>query len=330
MKMPARTTLHGLFVVLFVVAVAGASSLLSQRSTGGQAAATAAAGPPHGRRATVGPLGPVPLVIAHRGASAVAPENTIPAMRAAVRAGADMVEFDVQRTADGRLVVVHDTTFARTTDVPSVFPGRQDDPIDSFTWAEVRELDAGSWFSHRYAGTRVPSLETLLRVLRPGHTRLLLELKNPQLYVGYEGQVAEALRHQGYIASHRVWVHSFDDAALATFHDLAPSVPVGLLSKSGAPPARDVPWLSTFNTVNSSVTGAVVSAAARAGLPVIAWPASGRPDTAGQVARLLDDGIAGLITDRPAVALKALADHGALGQVPRTNDQPRLAATEVP
>lgn len=285
-----------------VVAVLAATVLLS---SGGQVETTAAVRP-HGGRATVGTPKPGALVIAHRGASAVAPENTIPAMRAAVLAGADMVEFDVQRTADGRLVVVHDTTFARTTDVDDVFPGRQDDPIDSFTWAEVRKLDAGSGFSHRYTGTRVPSLEALLRVLRPHHIRLLLELKNPQLYPGYERQVAAALRHQGYIASHRVWVHSFDAAALEAFHDLAPSVPVGLISKSGTPPADDVPWLSTFNTTNSSVTGACVKAAARQGLPVIAWPASGRPDNAGQIERLIDDGTAGIITNRPAAALKAL------------------------
>ena len=98
------------------------------------------------------------LVIAHRGDSAVAPENTLPAMTAAARAGADLVEFDVQRTSDGHLVVVHDTTFARTTDVAQVFPGRADDPVGSFTLAEVRRLDAGSWLFPAYAGTRVPTL----------------------------------------------------------------------------------------------------------------------------------------------------------------------------
>jgi glycerophosphoryl diester phosphodiesterase len=88
-------------------------------------------------------------------------------VRAAVRAGADLVEFDVQRTRDGRLMVVHDPTFLRTTDVATIFPGRQDDPVTSFTWAEVQQLDAGSWFGPRYAGTRVPSPSALLRVL--GH-----------------------------------------------------------------------------------------------------------------------------------------------------------------
>jgi glycerophosphoryl diester phosphodiesterase len=319
MKMPSRRMLEELCVVPVVVLVAGSCFLLSRLSSDGQTSANAAVAPPHGSRAVVRTLEPGALVIAHRGASAVAPENTIPAMRSAVRAGADMVEFDVQRTADGRLVVMHDTTFARTTDVGTSFPGRQGDPIGSFTWAEVRELDAGSWFSARYSGTRPPSLEALLRVLRPEHIGLLLELKNPQLYVGYEGAVAAALRHQGYIAGHRVWVHSFDSAALEAFHDVAPSVPVGLISKSGTPPASDVPWLSTLNITNSSVTRAVVTAAAREGLPVLAWPASGRPDNAGQIERLVDDGTAGIITDRPAAALKALGHEGC---APRSYDPP--------
>ena len=170
------------------------------------------------------------LVIAHRGDSAVAPENTLPAMTAAARAGADLVEFDVQRTSDGHLVVVHDTTFARTTDVAQVFPGRADDPVGSFTLAEVRRLDAG---------TRVPTLGALLATMRPTHTDLLLELKNPELYPGYETQVARALIRSGFVASHRVHVHSFGPSALEVFHDVAPSVPVGLLaSRPSATTAR--------------------------------------------------------------------------------------------
>jgi glycerophosphoryl diester phosphodiesterase len=263
------------------------------------AVATAVSGAAH--RASVASWSGGPLVIAHRGASGVAPENTLPAMRAAVRAGADLVEFDVQRTRDGRLMVVHDPTFVRTTDVATVFPGRQDDPVGSFTWAEVKQLDAGSWFGPRYAGTRVPSLSALLRVLAPSGMRLLLELKAPGLYPDYERQVAHELERHGFVAGQRVWVHSFDAAALEAFHDLTPSVPVGLISETGTVPAKDAAWLTTVNAVSSTATDGRVDMAARAGLHVLTWPSGGELDGPARLDQLVDDGVDGIITDRPAL-----------------------------
>jgi len=104
-------------------------------------------------------------VIAHRGASATAPESTLPAARPAVSAEADVVEFDVQRTADGHLIVVRGTTFARTSHVAQVFPGRENDPVGSFTAYDVRRLDAGPWRGPQDAGTRVPTLHALLTLM---------------------------------------------------------------------------------------------------------------------------------------------------------------------
>jgi glycerophosphoryl diester phosphodiesterase len=86
------------------------------------------------------------LCIAHRGARAFAPENTLEAIEKAAALGADMVEVDVQLTADGRLVVVHDDTLERCSNVAQVFPSRAHDPVGSFTLEEVQQLDAGSWF----------------------------------------------------------------------------------------------------------------------------------------------------------------------------------------
>jgi glycerophosphoryl diester phosphodiesterase len=245
------------------------------------------------------------LVIAHRGASAVAPENTLPAMRKAAADGADMVEFDVQRTADGTLVVVHDKTFARTTDVASVFPGREHDPISSFTWSEVQRLDAGSWFSPTYVGTRIPSLAQLLQTLRPLHIRLLLELKNPTLYPGYEKQVAHELQQHGYVGSHRVWVHSFDADSLERLHDRLPSVPVGLITETGTVPSVDSTWLSSVNALSTTVTDARTDTAMRDGSIVLSWPPSGT-DSPRRIDQLVDDGVRGIITNRPAQVLRTL------------------------
>jgi len=246
------------------------------------------------------------LVIAHRGASAEAPENTLPAMRRAAVEGADMVEFDVQRTADGHLVIVHDQTFARTTDVASLFPGREHDPIGSFTWREVQRLDAGSRFSPTYAGTRVPSLAQLLRTVRPLHVRLMLELKNPWLYPGYEKQVVRELTRYGFIAAHRVWVHSFGDASLERFHDLAPSVPVGLITETGTVPTTDASWLSSVNALSTTVTDARIDTAMRNGNVVLSWPPTGTQDSTRRIDQLVADGVRGVFTNQPSTTLRAL------------------------
>jgi len=192
-------------------------------------------------------------------------------MRAAVSAGADLVEFDVQRTSDGHLIVVHDTTFARTTNVAHTFPGRAADSVGSFTLAQVRQLDAGRWFAARFAGTSVPTLSSLLRTMAATRTGLLLELKNPALHRGYETQVAHAPASSGYVSRHRVWVRSFDPASLERFHDIAPTVPVGLNTETGGAPKADQPWITSVNTTTGQLTDAAVDAATRGRLVVLAW-----------------------------------------------------------
>jgi glycerophosphoryl diester phosphodiesterase len=241
------------------------------------------------------------LVIAHRGFSDIAPENTVPAMRAAAAAGADLVEFDVQRTADGHLIVVHDSTFARTTDVARVFPRRAADPVGSFTLAEVRRLDAGSWKGPQFVGVRVPTLTEVFAAVRPTRSGLLLELKDPSLYPGMETRVAHDLDAQGFIRSGRVIVHSFDAASLEAFHDAAPSVPVGLITEDGtrALASGQDTWLSTINPTTETVTDAAVVTAHTRHLKVFAWPLAAGESSVAQVTRLVNDGVDGIITDNP-------------------------------
>ena len=97
--------------------------------------------------------------VAHRGYSAVAPENTLPALAAGVLAGATFIEFDVRTTADGVPVVIHDRTVDRTTDGSG--------QVEDLTLEEISTLDAGSWFSPAYAGTPVPQLREVVDLLRP-------------------------------------------------------------------------------------------------------------------------------------------------------------------
>jgi glycerophosphoryl diester phosphodiesterase len=97
-------------------------------------------------------------VIAHRGGYESTPESTIAAIAHSIRAGADGVEFDIRFTKDGVPVLMHDTTVTRTTNCRGF--------VDSFTYRELERCDAGSWFSHRYRGERVPSLDTAMRYIR--------------------------------------------------------------------------------------------------------------------------------------------------------------------
>ncbi len=127
-----------------------------------------------------------PLIWAHRGARSLAPENTLAAGRMAAEVGADGWEFDVRMTKDGELILIHDDTLTRTTNVQTVFPNRYPWKVNDFTLAEIRQLDAGSWFLEKdpfgtiaagdvdveklktYRGEPVPTLEEALR-LSKGH-----------------------------------------------------------------------------------------------------------------------------------------------------------------
>ncbi len=114
------------------------------------------------------PPGGPPWLVGHRGACAVAPENTLVSFAQAVADGADVVEMDVRLTADEQAVVMHDATVDRTTNGE----GR----VSAMTLAELTRLDAGSWFDARFAGERVPALAEVLAWAK-GRVGLLLELK---------------------------------------------------------------------------------------------------------------------------------------------------------
>jgi glycerophosphoryl diester phosphodiesterase len=110
-----------------------------------------------------------PLIISHRGASAVAPENTTAAFREALAVGADGIEFDVRLTCDGVPVVIHDSTLRRTGGLPY--------RVAHLTWAEISRVDVGSWFSATFANETVPSLAELFTLFQSNNSTLYLEMK---------------------------------------------------------------------------------------------------------------------------------------------------------
>jgi glycerophosphoryl diester phosphodiesterase len=158
------------------------------------------------------------LLIAHRGASGHTPENTLAAFRKAVALGASFIETDLQLTRDSRLVAMHDATVNRTTNGQGA--------VHDLTLADLRKLDAGSWFGSEFAGERIPTLEEILEFAKKNDVVFYLELK-PGGSWGGEHALIGALRESGEIA--RTVIISFDAGILATARQIEPTLMTGLL-----------------------------------------------------------------------------------------------------
>lgn len=157
------------------------------------------------------------LNIAHRGSETRAPENTLAAFRLAMQEGADGVELDVQPTRDGALVVLHDPRVDRTTDGKGL--------VVCKTLREVKRLDAGSWFSPRYVGERIPTLDEVFEAL-PAHAIVAIELKPLRPTAFVPRKVLESVRRHR--VGNRVLLLSYNPVALWHCKRMAPEIPVQL------------------------------------------------------------------------------------------------------
>ncbi|MFC9908346.1 glycerophosphodiester phosphodiesterase [Streptomyces sp. NPDC127197] len=254
-----------------------------------------------------------PVVIAHRGASAQAPENTLAAVDKAAELGIQWVENDVQRTKDGELVVIHDDSLQRTTDVEEVFPDRAPWKVKDFSAAEIARLDAGSWFAPSYAGARVPTLKEYLRRVEHHHQKLLLEIKKPELYPGIEQQTLKLLGNEGWLdrehLTGRLIVQSFSADSVRTVHELKPAVRTGFL---GTPSMAEVSGYARFvdqinpsyGTLSARYVSAVHGVTGAHGRPleVFTWTV----DDAATARRVARYGVDGIITNKPDVVREAL------------------------
>ncbi|MET7363082.1 glycerophosphodiester phosphodiesterase family protein [Streptomyces sp. NPDC005562] len=256
-----------------------------------------------------------PVVVAHRGASAYAPENTLAAIDKARAMGFRWVENDVQRTKDGELVIVHDDTLKRTTNVEEVFPDRAPWNVKDFTAAEIARLDAGSWFSPKYAGQRVPTLKQYMRRVSHNHQSLVFEFKKPELYPGIEQQGLRVLRKEGWLdrdhVKNKLVVQSFSADSVRKVHALRPDVKTGFL---GTPAVAELPRYAKFadqiNASHTTVSAGYVSALHAVKGPhhkpleIFTWTVN---DAASTV-RAAGFGVDGIITNTPDVVRKALRD----------------------
>ena len=159
------------------------------------------------------------LRIGHRGAAGTYPENTLCSFQRAVELGCNGVEFDVHRTSDGHLVVIHDALVNRTTNGSGL--------VREMTLADLSSLDAGSWKGAQFCGERIPTLQEVIRST-PAGFQLFIELKAGSIhYPGIEADLLRVIKEEG--ARSRVQISSFDHHALRRIHELDPGMPLGML-----------------------------------------------------------------------------------------------------
>ncbi len=252
------------------------------------------------RPATIGEFYESPTrtrVIAHRGFSGAAPENTRAAIRAAIEVGADMAEIDVTLAADMHVVVIHDPTLDRTTNGSG--------EVSRFTLEELKELDAGSWFDPSFAGERIPTLD---EVLAEANGRILLnvEIKSESVDRGVVKRVASAIR--GRDMCEQVVVSSFSPTALLQMHAIAPEIRTAVLYNTEFHTGRDAVEIAAelgatvFNIKRQRLTRHMLRRCREQGLPVGTYTVN-KPR---RLRRLVRKGISAIFTDHPDRLLEIL------------------------
>ena len=242
-----------------------------------------------------------PRVIAHRGSSGTAPENTMAAFREAAASGADMIELDVRLTRDGQCVVLHDRTLRRTTGVR----GR----VWEAKMADILRLDAGSWFGPRFRGERVPTLREVLSWV-PRTLGLNIEIKtdgDPRPCRVAAQACVSAIRELS--AARTLLVSSFDRRVLRHLHGLMPELPTGVLyvpprgDKGGSPALTRTSRHRALICSRTQLRRYVARDARRHGLLLYCYTINHHH----HLARALAHGVDGVITDYPARLCRLLA-----------------------
>ncbi|MCP1185669.1 glycerophosphodiester phosphodiesterase [Paenibacillus sp. 1781tsa1] len=230
-------------------------------------------------------------IIAHRGASAVCPENTMSAFERSLELGATGIETDVQMTSDGRLVLIHDETLSRT--------GGAEGWVKDTTYDQLCTRDAGSWFHANFAGERIPSLEELFRLVQGKGTLLNLELKNGIVsYKGMEEKVIKAIRDWN--LEQQVVLSSFNHASLVRCKRLAPELRTALLYMEKLYRPYDYAAkleASGLHPYKLALTQEDVAAALAHG--IVTYPFTVNDPT--EMQAMIDMGVQGIITDVPDV-----------------------------
>lgn len=237
-----------------------------------------------------------PWVIAHRGASAYAPENTMAAFRLAAEMGVNFIETDLQLTRDSKLVAFHDAQLGRTTKGQGL--------IREHTLAELRELDAGSWFDPKFAGEKIPTLEEIIAFAREKDVVFYLEVKAGDTW-GVEHALVSALWQAKEVA--HAAVLSFELSALANVRRQEPTLISGYLfdePKADAIAEAVRVGARQIAPNHRLLTKELVSAAHAAYLQVVTWTVND-PE---EMRAALSTGVNGVMTDYPDRLTTVLQD----------------------
>ena len=234
-----------------------------------------------------------PTVMAHRGLSADAPENTLYAFSDAISVGVDFIELDVQQTRDGVLVVMHDSNLKRTTGVNK--------DIWDVDYADIQNLDAGSWFDPAYANARIPTLEETLQFVDK-RAKLNIEIK-PTKHGSdtLEQDVAELITRYQYTDA--CYVTSFSYGSLKKVKEANPEIRTGYLMSVAYGQFYSLKYADAFSLNKVFVTSQVVNAAHQQGKQIFAWTVN----SMSEVRSLCNLHVDSIITDDPVMVQNVIS-----------------------
>lgn len=241
------------------------------------------------------------LVVAHRGGSRRAPENTLAAIRKAIEIHADLSEIDVQETSDGKVVLLHDNDLRRVAGV--------DKKIWEVSYDEIKDLDVGSWFSPDYRGERIPTLTEILDVVE-GRIGLNIEIKSNEHNPTLPEKVVKLVQEKGLVSD--CVISSFNYEWLPLVKRLNSRLRVGYITSE---PVGDISRLEVdfLSLQQKLVTEDLVRAARKRKKEVHVWTVNDPKE----MGRLIDLGVDGIITDVPDVAVTVLEERAALSNIER-------------
>lgn len=243
-------------------------------------------------------LGPAdPVITYHRGYSSRAPENTVAAFQTALEHGSPRIELDVQMSADGMVVVTHDTSLRRCT-------GRNANIYD-LTYAQVQQLDAGQWFGRQFTGSRIPTLEEVLALCK-GKTELNIEIKPSTFTPTLEAETVRLIHAYDYGADCVVTSQSYE--TLCKVKELDPDITTGYILALGVGTYYDLPAADFFSVESTFITAGMVQQIHLRGKTISAWTINRQQDAE----KLLQLGVDDLITDKPEIIAPLLARDKAL------------------
>ena len=260
-----------------------------------------------------------PLIIAHRGARSLAPENTIAAARKALEVGADMWELDVGMTADGELLVIHDSTLTRTSNVKQIFPERRPRSLAEFTHDEIKRLDFGTWFTEKdpfgqvasgavspvelesYVGEAAPTLREALAFTRDHDWRVNVEIKDLRDTPGDSQVVPKVLALVEELdVADQVLVSSFKHRYLRDIRRRNPRIATGVLvNKPHADPKSLLQRLGAqaYHPSLAALRSEKISRLRTHGFQVNVWTVN----ESGVIRSLMSAGVTGIFTDFPQI-----------------------------